>query len=199
MWLELYFVDFHEIRISVEGIDFQKNSGKTFYTETFGYLCVSIMKRYTTNTADTCWNDSLACLLEIPPKRVPNFLKLYKDAYMDETRKWLKENFNKGIIYIPARAFMECSKSRYNPPIGPSGFSIVIFDMVDDRKRHAAIAFNGGVLWDNGSSRIGVLLLGIRLCSLLRSRWIAAYGREPSTFAAQRRALPSLIAHCLCL
>ena len=111
------------------------------------------MKRFETDTIDTCWNDSLACLLEIPPKKVPNFLKLYKDAYMDETRKWLKENFNKGIVYIPARAFMECAKSRYNPPIGPSGYSIVIFDMVDDRKRHAAIAFNGGVLWDNGSSR----------------------------------------------
>jgi len=72
---------------------------------------------------------------------------------MEETRKWLKENFGKGLVYIPARAFMECAKSRFNPPVGPSGYSIVIFDMVDYRKSHAAIAFNGGVLWDNGKSR----------------------------------------------
>ncbi len=72
---------------------------------------------------------------------------------MNKTRDWLKENFNKGLVYIPARAFMECSSVRYNGPIGPSGYSIVLFKMVDDRARHVAIAFNGGVLWDNGDSR----------------------------------------------
>ena len=111
------------------------------------------MKRYKTNTRDTCWNDSLACLLGVSPKRVPNFVKLYNYAYMAKTRDWLAENFNKGMVFIPARAFMETGRTCQNSPIGPTGFSIVIFTMVDARKRHAAIAFNGGVVWDNGDSR----------------------------------------------
>jgi len=111
------------------------------------------MKRYTTNTKDTCWPDSLACILEVSPKKVPNFVKLYKNAYMEESRKWLAENFRKGIIYIPAKAFMETSGMRNNPPIGPAGFSIVRLSMVDKSAMHVAIAFNGGLLWDNGDSR----------------------------------------------
>jgi hypothetical protein len=90
--------------------------------------------------------------LEIHPKKVPNFLKLYKNNYMDETRKWLADNFNKGLVYIPARAFMELGEGRYNGPIGPAGFSIAVLNMVDDRA-HAVVAFNGGILWDNGNSR----------------------------------------------
>lgn len=111
------------------------------------------MKEYQTDTIDTCWNDSLACLLEIPPKRVPNFLKLYRKEYMEKTREWLADNFGKGLVFIPARAFMETGKTRYNSPIGPTGLSIIIFNIIRSEKRHAAIAYNGGVLWDNGDSR----------------------------------------------
>lgn len=111
------------------------------------------MKKYITDTKDTCWTDCLACILEVNPKRVPKFVKLYKGAYMDYTRTWLKENFNKGIVYIPARAFMETKEMRNNPPIGPSGFSIAHLSMVDERAMHVAIAFNGGIIYDNGDSR----------------------------------------------
>ena len=130
----------------------KKIPGKGFYRETFGYVCKS-MKRYTTNTKDTCWPDSLACILEVSPKKVPNFVKLYKDAYMEETRKWLASNFKKGVVYIPAKAFMETCSMRNNAPIGPSGFSIVRLSMVDKTAMHVAIAYNGGLIWDNGDSR----------------------------------------------
>jgi hypothetical protein len=48
---------------------------------------------------------------------------------------------------------METSGIRQNPPIGPTGYSIAHFSMIDDRHRHVAIAYNGGILWDNGDSR----------------------------------------------
>ena len=111
------------------------------------------MKKYVTDTKDTCWPDCIAAMLEIKPSKVPNFVKLYKNVYMNATRDWLKDNFNKGLVYIPARAFMETSGLRQNPPMGPTGYSIVHLSMVDDRSRHVAIAFNGGLLFDNGDSR----------------------------------------------
>lgn len=111
------------------------------------------MKKYTTDTKDTCWTDCLACMLEIKPSKVPKFVKLYGNKYMDVTRDWLKENFGKGLVYIPARAFMETGCIRQNSPIGPPGYSMAHLSMVDDRSRHVAIAFNGGILYDNGDSR----------------------------------------------
>jgi hypothetical protein len=111
------------------------------------------MKQYTTETRDTCWNDSLACILGVNPKLVPNFVKLYKNDYMDKTREWLEENFGKGLVYIPARAFMETSRTRNNSPIGPSGYSIIYLTMVTPTANHAAVAYNGGIVWDNGDSR----------------------------------------------
>src|ERR1035437_8656835 len=111
------------------------------------------MMRYTTKTADTCWPDCLACMLSIPPARVPNFVKLYKHDYMNYSRKWLEENFKKGLVYIPAAAFMETSRLRTNGPIGPAGFSIAYLAMAVPTASHVVIAFNGGLVWDNGDSR----------------------------------------------
>jgi hypothetical protein len=111
------------------------------------------MKKYVTSTKDTCWTDCIACMLEVKPERVPKFVKEFGNKYMDATRAWLKANFGKGIVYIPARAFMETSGIRQNGPLGPEGYSIVHLSMVDDRSRHVAIAYNGGVVYDNGDSR----------------------------------------------
>ena len=111
------------------------------------------MKRYRTITRDTCWPDCIACMLEVRPGRVPNFVKEYGGRYMDMTREWLKENFRKGIVYIPSKHFMETGVLRQNGPIGPGGYSIAHLGMVDGRNCHVVIAFNGGVLWDNGDNR----------------------------------------------
>ena len=111
------------------------------------------MKKYITTTGDTCWTDSLACILEVRPDKVPKFVKVYKNQYMDFTRKWLKEKFRKGIVYVPAKAFMETSGIRLNGPIGPEGYSIGHLSMVDDKSNHAVVCFNGGVYYDNASSR----------------------------------------------
>lgn len=111
------------------------------------------MKRYTTDTKDTCWPDCLACILEVRPEKVPNFVKLYGHEYMNYTREWLRENFGKGIVYVPAGMFMETARMRNNPPIGPMGYSIVHLAMVNPSAMHVAVGFNGGILWDNGDSR----------------------------------------------
>jgi hypothetical protein len=47
---------------------------------------------------------------------------------------------------------METGRMRNNGPIGPSGYSIAHLAMSPEGM-HVAIAFNGGVLWDNGDSR----------------------------------------------
>lgn len=72
---------------------------------------------------------------------------------MDVTRVWLRDNFKKGLVYVPARAFMETGLIRQNGPIGPEGFSIAHLSMVDDRSMHVAVAYNGGIIYDNGESR----------------------------------------------
>lgn len=142
------------------------------------------MRRYITDTEDSCWNDCLACMLEISPKRVPHFVKLYKNAYMDKTRDWLKDNFGKGIVYIPARAFMETSRLRQNQPVGPTGYSIAHLSMVDERARHVAIAYHGGLLFDNGDSReeeYGTILGYFVIYDLepVKAKWAAKRLKKP--------------------
>jgi hypothetical protein len=111
------------------------------------------MKKYITKTGDTCWTDCIARILEVEPEEVPKFVKLYKERYMDMTRKWLEENFKKGIVYIPARCFMETGGMRDNSSIGPMGYSIAHLRMLNIEDDHAVIAYNGGILYDNGESR----------------------------------------------
>ncbi len=112
------------------------------------------MKKYITGAKNTCWRDCIACMLEIKPERVPNFVKLYGDAYMDETRKWLKTKFGKGLVYIPTKEFMELGESpRNNPPIGPDGYSIGLLSMINDRYTHVVICWGGAPIWDNGDDR----------------------------------------------
>lgn len=111
------------------------------------------MRKYVTNTKDTCWPDCIASILEINPGRVPNFVKLYKNKYLEATREWLKKNFKKGIVYIPARCFMETGEIRNNCGVGPAGYSIAHLSMVDNRSMHVVIAFNGEIIYDNGDDR----------------------------------------------
>lgn len=111
------------------------------------------MRKFTTEAKGTCWRDAIACILEVHPKKVPHFVKEYGDNYMDVTRLWLRENFKKGLVYIPSREFMETNKIRNNGPIGPEGYSIGLLNMVSAGSNHVVICYNGGVIWDNGDDR----------------------------------------------
>lgn len=111
------------------------------------------MRPFTTSTENTCWRDSLACLLELEPVKVPDFVKRYGNRYMDKTREWLKKKYNRGLVYVPANAFMETGELRQNGPVGPEGYSIAYMNMVNPAFAHAVVCFNGGVFWDNGEDR----------------------------------------------
>ena len=111
------------------------------------------MKKFVTAAKGTCWKDAIGCILEVHPKKIPHFVKEYGDKYMDVTRLWLRENFKKGLVFIPSREFMETGKMRNNGPIGPEGYSIGVLDMVSVSTDHVVICFNGGIVWDNGEDR----------------------------------------------
>ena len=111
------------------------------------------MKKFVTDAKGTCWRDAIGCILELRPEKIPHFVKEYGDNYMDATRLWLRENFGKGLVFIPTREFMETGKMRNNGPIGPMGYSIGVLDMVSAPTNHVVICYNGGILWDNGEDR----------------------------------------------
>ena len=111
------------------------------------------MKKFITDARGTCWRDAIGCILEIRPAKVPDFLKLYNDNYIDETRKWLKEKLNKSIIFVPANVFMETGVMKLNPPVGPSGFSIGLMNMIGEGNNHAVDCKDGMVYYDNGQER----------------------------------------------
>jgi hypothetical protein len=88
-------------------------------------------------------------MLEVDPGVIPDFVKKYKDAYMDKTREWLKDYYNKGIVYIPMREFMENGELRFNSSMAPMGYSIGYVAMLADGMAHVIICKDGKVEWDN--------------------------------------------------
>jgi hypothetical protein len=111
------------------------------------------MRKYTTNTVDTCWRDCLGCILEIDPRRVPNFLKLYGNDYVLKTYEWLRRKHRKGMVYIPTKNFMETCEPKFNVSVGPKGYSIGYLTMIDSSTAHVVICYDGAVVWDNGDER----------------------------------------------
>lgn len=111
------------------------------------------MIKFTTDGNNTCWRDSIACILEINPKKVPDFVKLYHDNFISATRLWLKKKLKKGIVYIAANNFMETCDVRYNDPIGPAGYSIGHMALHHTDEQHAIVCWGGCPIWDNGDDR----------------------------------------------
>ena len=91
-----------------------------------------------------CWKYALACILEIHPSKVPNFVTDKSKDDNDRTRAWLRKKFNKSILYIPINAFYESEDSdRRNPMGGPEGYSILEIETEDENSNHVAIAKDG--------------------------------------------------------
>ena len=101
-------------------------------------------------TKGLCWKYALACVLNIRPKKVPDFMsKAKKNGNgMEETRQWLKKKFKKGLIYVPFHCFLETGKEAENPRGGPDGYSIMILKTEDEDVDHAVIAKNGKFIHD---------------------------------------------------
>jgi hypothetical protein len=91
-----------------------------------------------------CWKYAIACILEISPKKVPNFVTKKSMDDVERTRKWLIEKHKKSIVWMPMHLFLESAcRNRENPRGGPDGYSIIIIDTVNDDSTHAAIAKDG--------------------------------------------------------
>lgn len=110
------------------------------------------MKFHTMADADRtkglCWKYALACILNISPKRVPNFVRADSPDDAGRTRKWLKKNFNKSMVYVPIHCFLETCTERDNPCNGPDGYSILILSTHDEGEQHAVIAKDGKFIHD---------------------------------------------------
>lgn len=103
-----------------------------------------------TQKKDDCWRISLCNLLGIKPKKVPHFVKLYGNEFVEETRKWLNAR-GKSIVYIPLRHFIESGTTRYNHSMFPQGKCIaVLCHKKKDKTTHAALMINGRIYEDPG-------------------------------------------------
>lgn len=91
-----------------------------------------------------CWKYALACILEVSPKTVPNFVADKVNDDDDLTRAWLKKKFKKGLVYIPINQFLESDDhGRRNPRGGPAGYSIMLLKTNDEKADHVVIALDG--------------------------------------------------------
>ncbi len=97
-----------------------------------------------------CWQYALACILDIHPSKVPNFPKKKKSHQADSTRKWLKEKFNKGLVFVPINWFAESLQyHRLNERGGPSGYTILIYGCYGtETDTHSIIAKDGLYYYD---------------------------------------------------
>lgn len=91
---------------------------------------------------DDCWRITLCNLLQISPKKIPDFVKKYGDDFVIETRKWLNKK-KKSIVYIPFSCFLESAR-KYNCNFFPQGKCIAILDKEKDS--HACLVVNGELL-----------------------------------------------------
>jgi hypothetical protein len=99
-------------------------------------------------TKGVCWKYALACVLGISPEKVPNFVKKNSKDDSGRTREWLKRKFNKSMVYVPIRCFMETSTEKNNPCGGPDGYSIMILSTNEEDVDHAVIAKDGKFFYD---------------------------------------------------
>ena len=99
----------------------------------------------TTNVKDDCFRVAIANILQIEPRKVPNFVAKYNDNYCLEAKKWLNK-YNKTMTFVPFSAFLETAACKYNGGnIFPDGYCIVILKKNPDNL-HVEVAFNGKIL-----------------------------------------------------
>ena len=105
-------------------------------------------------TGDDCWRISLCHLLKMTPKKVPDFLKLHGDDFVEMTREWLKP-MGKGLVFIPFSAFLDTGM-KYNHNMFPPGECIAILETggVDN---HACYMIDGELFEDGNEGYKSVM------------------------------------------
>jgi len=104
-------------------------------------------------TNDDCWRISLCNLLQLPPKKVPHFVKRYGDNFVKETRKWLNRR-NKALVYVAFNEFLD-SHMNYNHSMFPQGKCIAVLKPRKHKQvkgHHACFMCNGILLETSGNT-----------------------------------------------
>lgn len=100
----------------------------------------------TTNVEDDCFRVAIANILQVEPRKVPNFLAKYGDDYCLQAKKWLNK-YNKTITYVPLTAFLETAACKYNGgAIFPDGYSIILLGRDDRKQAHVEVAYDGKII-----------------------------------------------------
>ena len=83
--------------------------------------------------------------MHLPPKKVPNFVKMYKTGFVEATRKWLNKK-KKTITYIPFSSFLGTG-TKYNHDMFPEGKCIACVENDGNENGHAVLMVDGKPSW----------------------------------------------------
>ena len=103
-----------------------------------------------------CWRVALCNYLQLPPKDIPHFVKLYGDNFIMETIKWLNKR-GKSMVYIPFENFLETGL-KYNVNLAPQGKCIVYVTADDEGELAHACFVNNGILLEVASCEYKTIL-----------------------------------------
>ena len=90
---------------------------------------------------DNCWQIALCNLMNLPPRKVPHFVKKYNTDFVEETRKWLNKK-GKTITYVPLSSFLDTG-TKYNHNLFPQGKCIACVNTNGKDTGHAVLMMNG--------------------------------------------------------
>jgi len=101
-------------------------------------------KLYNSIADDDCFRVAISNILNIHPRNIPNFVKLYKINFAQEARKWLNKR-NKTITFIPFQCFLEADEEKHNNPFFPQGICIAVISRKNSTNHHAVFVDNGNM------------------------------------------------------
>lgn len=97
-----------------------------------------------------CFSTCLACILELDPSNLPNFIGDFPEDWLDRLTAWLAP-MNLGVVFLD-----ETERSSFYPP----GYSIMSCTMVDGANRHCVVARDGEMVWDPSPKDRKILISG---------------------------------------
>ncbi len=84
-----------------------------------------------------CFATCLACILELDPSTVPNFIGDFPSSWNNELHDWLQA-MNLGFVYLQPQ----------NPDFCPDGYAIASYTVDGSENLHCVVCYDGDVVWD---------------------------------------------------
>ena len=95
---------------------------------------------------DDCFRMAIANILQIDPKKIPNFSIEHGNQFMHYAREWLNK-MGKTITFCDIKSFLQCWDVKYNNGfIFPQGMCIVAFN------GHVELMHDGQIISSNGNN-----------------------------------------------